>query len=406
LKGSNIAKKQPHPKNQQMKKKQRSDARPCIAQSHHHDGIMPPHRLAMPEEDETFVGDPAEREEYFEAAEVLTDETVDAPERPPGVGHTLIDRNAMIRAMAAMGNPKQLSTEDKDRAAFLVHLCERRDQLFRPHLVANTGMIERLQALDHQAPAFTELTTLIIRAAHLSLVSAQPLRLPPALLLGSPGTGKTRFVRKLASALDTPIDTVAGSTLPDVGSLLGYGKVWRGAGIGRICKTLLAASNSSPIVFIDEIEKIHDRDAPRPADRLLTLLEPHSAAAFLDEYLLVPMRADRVLWLMAANSLDGLSEPFLDRVVVINVPDLTLDQRERVLRSMLAEVAAANGLFFEAASADVLHGLRDLPLRRARLALELGVAAAVADGRRMLVKSDLAVDLLDRKRRSIGFVRH
>jgi ATP-dependent Lon protease len=238
--------------------------------------------------------------------------------------------------------------------------------------------------------------------------SGLPLRIPPLVLLGSPGTGKTRYATKLAAALNTSIDIVAGTTMSDVQSLLGYGKVWRGASAGRLFKTLIDAPNSAPMIFIDEVEKIRDGDTPKPVDRLLTLLEPHTAAAFLDEFLMVPMRADRVIWLMAANTLEGLSEPFLDRVLVIQVPDLTHSQRHGVLRTMLKEVTAELGIFLEPAGDGILSKLRGLPLRRARLALELGVASAVADGRRALVSGDLmvAADLLDRERSPVGFIHH
>jgi ATP-dependent Lon protease len=314
----------------------------------------------------------------------------------------------MITTMAAAGPPKFLCLEDKQRLGQLVELCEREDALFKRHLIADTAMIRRLETLDAQAAGFSEATRLIIRAAHLSCASGLPIRVPPLLLLGSPGTGKSRYAAKLAKALNTTIEIIAGTTIPDIQSLLGYGKVWRGASVGRICKTLIAAPNSAPMLFIDEVEKIQDRDAPNPANRLLTLLEPHTAAAFRDEFLMVPMRADRVIWLMAANTLEGLSDPFLDRVVVIEIRDLTRSQRHGVLRTMMKEVTAELGIFLEPASDGVFSALRDLPLRRARLALELGVASAVTDGRRMLIPGDVTVaaDLLDRERPAIGFVRH
>ncbi len=334
---------------------------------------------------------------------------------PGGPGHWLMDRADLDQAIAVAGYRDgfdALSREEEQRVRLLLDHRDRIDR-WRPHLVANAIILERLRVLDAASPNFTVVTKLVTRAAHLSLQSGQPLRLPPVLMLGSPGIGKTRYARALAAALGTGAEVIAGTTLADVKALTGYGTAWKGAGQGRLTKALIAADTSAPLIFIDEADKVRDHDAhASPLDILLTLLEAHSAARFVDEYLQVPIRADRVLWFMSANTIDEyvFSAPLLSRLVVITVPDLTPDQQDGVVRVMLAEIAAAANLFVAPPGPEVFEALRAIGLRRARLALELALAYAVEAGRRHLTRLDVgqAIALLaggdpGANRRPIGF---
>ena len=333
----------------------------------------------------------------------------------PGPGHWLMDRTDLDQAIAVAGGRdgfEAMSKEEETRVRLLLDYRDRIDR-WRPHLVANAITLERLRQLDAASPNFTVVTRLVTRAAHLSRQAGQPLRLPPVLMLGSPGIGKTRYARALAAALGTGAEVITGTTLADVKALTGYGTAWRGAGQGRLAKALVAADTSAPLIFIDEADKVRDFEARScPLHVLLTLLEAHSAAQFTDEYLQVPMRADRVLWFMSANTLDeyAFSAPLLNRLVVITVPDLTPDQQDGVVRVMLAEIAAEANLFVAPPGVEVFEALRPLGLRRARLALELALAYAVEAGRRHLTRLDVteAIALLaggdpGANRRPIGF---
>ncbi len=226
-------------------------------------------------------------------------------------GHFVMDRSAIVAALAASGFDgtfDHLSSGEEQRARTLVAYRDAR--LFRPHLVASTRTAARLAELDREAPNFAVVTRLVRRAAQVSLIAGAPIRLPPIVLLGSAGIGKSRYATLLAAALETSCHLVNGSTLPDVGSLTGYPPVWRGSGPGRLAKFLLSSPTSGPVIFIDEAEKIADFEAmTHPTDRLLPILERDTAAAFQDENLQVPMRAQHALFIFACNSLDTLSAP-------------------------------------------------------------------------------------------------
>ncbi len=357
----------------------------------------------------SWAGDPdsAEDDDY---SDYVADDDVD--EAAPAIqvpGHHVMDRAAIDEAIAAScfdGSLDHLSNGEAERVRLLLHY-RKTVPLFRRHVIGDAAMIVRLEQLGAVSPNFAAVTGLVLRAAHLSSVSGCPLRIPPVLMLGPPGIGKTRYARALATALATSLEVVTGSTVPDVGSLTGYPPIWRGAGPGRVAKAIIAAPTSGPLVFTDECEKIVDREAgARPLDRLLTLLEPQSAACFEDEHLRIPMRADRVLWLFACNSLDGLSAPFRDRVVIVSVPGLSPAQRDAVLDIMLTEVAQELGVRVSLADLAALTPLRALGLRRCRLAFEIAIPCAIAQDRRFITAADLAeaVALLRAEGRTpIGF---
>jgi ATP-dependent Lon protease len=51
----------------------------------------------------------------------------------------------------------------------------------------------------------------------------------------------------------------------------------------------------------------------------LSLFEPENAAAFTDRFLGLARRADHIVWVCSANSVDGLPAPVLDRSLVMQV---------------------------------------------------------------------------------------
>ncbi|MDX7949742.1 AAA family ATPase [Lichenihabitans sp. Uapishka_5] len=312
-------------------------------------------------------------------------------------GTMAIERMAIHRAIQATGfdgNFDTLSSNEEQRVRLLLHYRDR-VRLHKPHLIASEITAGRLDTLAQAQPNFAGVTALVHDAAQLSLATQTPMRVTPLLLLGPPGVGKTRFARALAQALDTTLDTIDGATIPDMGSIVGYPPVWRAAGPGYAAKALVQATSSAPLILCDEIEKVVDHDRnPHPANKLLGLLERHTARVYQDEFIRVPMNAAHAIWIFTANSTTGLSAPFLDRVVTVAIPRLSRAARDAVLEAMLAEVAGEIGLPVTIENRTALHATRPLGLRRARLAIELAVAHAVADGRRVLSRDDLVAAAL------------
>jgi ATP-dependent Lon protease len=252
-------------------------------------------------------------------------------------------------------------------------------------------MIARVAALAPLQPNFREATGIVERAALLSERTGTALWIPPILLVGAPGVGKSRFARALAGAIGTSIAEVATSANDDSGVLLGHSPSWRAARAGLIANTLIDAVSASPIFFLDELDKTPAQaNGARPLDFLHWLLDAEGAGNFRDAFLDVPMRADRAIWIATANETDAIPPSILDRFLVLQIPDLTPGERRSVIRGMTEACLAGLGGVDAAADDDVVAQFAEATsMRIVQRIVRLACGYAISDGRRRLTRPDI-----------------
>ena len=331
----------------------------------------------------------------------------------PHHGVMLIDPDALARDLGSPDLPfaddEGTSREDAQRRAFLRRYLDQPRGLFRRHLVADRAMVARLEQLAADTPNGRDAVEVILRAATLSLHTGMPLRSPPLLVVGPPGTGKTRLAAGLAKALGTTMTVIEGSMTSDPGPISGNHCSWRGSGPSKVARALLDGSTAGPLILVDELDKISTYNMSiEPRAALLTLFESSTASRFLDNYLELPMRADGVVWIATANEIENLPAPLLDRMVVITMPALTRGETEAAVRRLFSELLAANGLPATDLTDAAVDLLASTGLRQARRTLTLSLGPALAAGRPAPNRGDIAAALRlvrppDRPR--IGFVR-
>ena len=261
------------------------------------------------------------------------------------------DLRAVINSATGGLPDEDLSNGEAQRVARLRLLLHSTWMRLKRRLIGSEAMVAQLEAVAEQCPNFATVTALVIRAAKLSDLTQTPLSVPPLLLLGEPGIGKSHFAGALAAALGSDVTAIAGATMLDNTTLTGSNPTWKGARPGKVASALLDDRTSSPIILFDEIDKVHGWSGDRPLDALLGLLEPSDARAFQDDYLGVPMQADGIIWICTANELTPLSMPLRDRFVTIRVPPLTPAQRDDVARRIFDELNAGYGDRFTLAPA-------------------------------------------------------
>jgi ATP-dependent Lon protease len=156
------------------------------------------------------------------------------------------------------------------------------------------------------------------------------LYLPPVLLAGPAGIGKSQWCRALSGHLGTAFlaSDATGEAAP--WSVIGMQRGWGSAEPGRLLSTILAERLANPLVFIDEIEKaglVRSRtgSAFSLTAGLLPLLERSTARTWTCPFYRMSFDMSHVSWVMAANSLHGLSAPFLSRLTVILLDGPTPD---------------------------------------------------------------------------------
>jgi hypothetical protein len=172
----------------------------------------------------------------------------------------------------------------------------------------------------------------------------KPLRLPPTLIVGPPGCGKSRLVADIAFALDAPLLPLSFAGQSDARALLGTARGWGSSSCSIVVDTMMRHRVANPIVFVDEVEKSYGSPNGDPLTALLPLLEPETARVFHDPFLQLEVDLSHVLWFAGANSLRGIPPAVLSRFSVIEVEAPDGRDWPFVREVFVGELEAAYGL--------------------------------------------------------------
>lgn len=348
-----------------------------------------------------------------------------SPSPPTALPRTseIFDRDALLMQLELIyGRPYQfgneielglpqpsLSTEEQLRLDKLRWLADDPRGAHRDLLFGTAPIRDRLAAVRTECPSFASVIDLVDRAVALSMLSGAPLLVPPILLLGPPGCGKTHASKAIAAALGTVIQSFSCATNSDMQQLVvGHPTSWRGARMSVVSEALVMGQTAQPVLLLDEIDKIQTHRDEQPYHVLLTLLEPENSRALQDEYLRVSFDHSRTINIATANDARTLPDYILDRVLVVAVEppsgeDLFAITRI-IVQAALDEIDGAIGMPAEAVLARLA---RAHPRRIGRVVrLALGYSAAAGRDRISLGDVDKAEGLATdgRQHTLFGFV--
>ena len=250
--------------------------------------------------------------------------------------------------------------------------------------------------LEQRFPNFIEVITYYKAQFRLNLLTGRDY-IPPVLLLGAPGIGKTAFAKALAHALQT------GYTFIDMASasanwiLSGLSTSWNGAKPGKLVTAMLESPTASPVVLLDEVEKAspnsHGQDPRTP---LYQLLEENTAKAFIDEFVDHPVDLSRVIYIACANSTEGLTEPLLTRFKIMEIPDPSDEEHDMIVDSIYQAEVAGSTAFPARLPHDIKHLLRGTSLRESKVMISDAIATALLEVtlNQMKDRTKLSLELL------------
>ena len=183
------------------------------------------------------------------------------------------------------------------------------------------AMIDAVSQLREEFPWFINVVDFVelwlARNAALGITSCQ---LPPLLLLGGYGCGKTHFGRRLAEVQQLPFRLLPAGGSSDNRQLAGTSRGWGTAFPALPTEFMASTGVGNGLLMVDEIDKeSDDRRNGRMSDTLLQLLEPANARVFEDPFLGCPVNCVHLQWILTANSTSRISRALLSRVRVFAV---------------------------------------------------------------------------------------
>jgi hypothetical protein len=173
----------------------------------------------------------------------------------------------------------------------------------------------------------------------IDLRPGEPLRFRPVVLVGSPGCGKSRLVRRLAELLGAPLRRYDAASSSD-NSFGGTPKRWSSA---LACYPLSAIADhkvANPLMLIDEIDKAGaGYSSGNLAQSLMPFLERETSSAYPDPGLEVTCDLSHVCYAMTANDDAKLPSPLKDRLRVIKVKAPGVEHIGGLAASIMADLA-------------------------------------------------------------------
>lgn len=206
-------------------------------------------------------------------------------------------------------------------------------------LVPLPDLAKVARALQGEFPHAVNVTSIILSG----LVGQHHVRMPPTILVGEPGCGKSTYAARLLQLLAIPFETYPCGGVSDA-SLAGTARRWSSGEPSLPLALVRRYRLASPGIILDEIEKASpNRHNGSLLDALLALLEPQTSRGWFDPYLEAAVDLSHVVWLGTANAINGVPAMLRDRCRVLAFPNPSVEHLPILAQHLLENVIESRG---------------------------------------------------------------
>ena len=292
------------------------------------------------------------------------------------------------RALSAAGDK-----DTKKRDLELSHRLTERGVLRK---VAAPEGVDALDPLYASYPSFREVIDLVRGQMLLAMKSGAAPRIPPILLDGEPGLGKTHFASALAKVLGAPVQNIAFDSSLTAARLIGSDRHWANTCVGALFESICLGTHANPVFVLDEIDKATGRNYQDPVAALHSLLEPSTSCRVKDSSADMEFDASLVTWIATSNQARLLPDSLRSRFREFHITRPSAEESITVARMMVESILEELNLDdFIMPDRAFCVTLAHLVPREVQQAVQQAVACAVAGGRTRVRLDDIPARFRD-----------
>lgn len=199
--------------------------------------------------------------------------------------------------------------------------------------------------LDRDFPWLSHVTKILVEDLTIRAQGSGEFHLPPVILLGDPGVGKTAYCSRMAELSEVPFRLfgLAGSISNLI--LAGSERAWESAKPSLALQMMMDYQIANPLIMLDEIDKAGGGDRNgHPHNTLLGLLEPSSSKHWFDPFLMGHVDVSKVSWIATANSVAQMPNTLLSRFRVLRVEKPKVEHYPAIIWRTRRQYAQEYGL--------------------------------------------------------------